>query len=126
MYLKQIIAIMCGGAIGSALRFISAQKLQQLLGIRFPYGTLFVNVLGSLLIGFLSALLIERLDLSPVWRAAILIGFLGGFTTFSTFSLDTYSLFEQGDHWIAALNIFLSVGLCLIATLSGVLLGRTL
>jgi len=126
MFLNQIFAIAVGGAIGSVFRFVTAYKINQLLGVRFPYGILLVNVLGCLLIGFLGILLIDRMAISPVWRAGILIGFLGGFTTFSTFAFDTFNLFEQGDHWVAILNILLSMVLCLLATLLGVFIGRSL
>ncbi len=126
MFLNQILAIAFGGAIGSVFRFVTAYKLNQLLGVRFPYGILLVNIMGCLSIGFLSVLLIERLALPPVWRAGVLIGFLGGFTTFSSFTLDTFTLYEQGDHLMAILNIFASMILCLLATILGVYLGRNL
>lgn len=126
MFLKQILAIAVGGGLGSMLRFVGAYRLNQLLGVRFPYGILIINVAGCLLMGFLSVFLLERMALSPVWRAGILIGFIGGLTTFSSFSFDTFNLYEQGDHLVAILNIFASVILCLSATILGVFLGRNL
>ncbi len=119
-----LFAVAVGGAIGSMARFLISQKVNQMTGIAFPYGTLIVNVLGCLLIGFLSTVLIERFLVSVVWRAGILIGVLGGFTTFSSFSLDTFKLYEQGSFVAASLNVFLSVILCLSATLLGTYLGR--
>lgn len=121
-----ILVIAVGGAIGSTLRYLVSSKINQITGINFPYGTLVVNVLGCLLIGFLSAILVERLLVSPVWRAGILIGFLGGFTTFSSFSLDTFKLYEEGA-WLAAfMNVSISVILCFFGTMLGMLLGRNL
>lgn len=126
MFLKQILAIAVGGAIGSICRFITAFKLNQWWGVRFPYGILVVNVIGCLLIGFLGMVLVERIAVSPVVRAGVLIGFLGGFTTFSTFAFDTFNLLEQGNHWVAILNIVASMALCLTATVLGVFLGRSI
>jgi CrcB protein len=122
----QLLTIAVGGALGSVLRFVMSQGINQWTGIKFPYGTLCVNVLGCLLIGFLSILFIERLATSPIWRATVLIGFLGGFTTFSSFSLDTFNLFEQGYWTSALLNVVSSLVLCLLATAIGVYIGRNL
>jgi CrcB protein len=97
-----------------------------MLGRDFPYGTLAVNVAGSLLIGLLTVMLLERFDLDPQWRAAVLIGLLGAFTTFSTFSLETFYLLEQGELAKAVANVVLSVVLCLVATWVGILTGRQL
>ncbi len=120
----QVLAIAAGGATGALLRFWMSGWVYSTLGRGFPYGTLVVNVLGSLLIGVLSVLLIERFSLGPEWRAAILIGLLGGFTTFSTFSLETLNLIEAGAHAKALVNVTLSVVLCVAAAWIGVIAGR--
>ncbi len=120
----QVLAIAAGGATGALLRFWMSGWVYSMLGRGFPYGTLVVNVLGSLLIGVLSVLLIERFSLGPEWRAAILIGLLGGFTTFSTFSLETLNLIEAGAHAKALVNVTLSVVLCVAAAWIGVIAGR--
>ena len=117
-------AIAAGGATGAVLRFWISAQVYAWLGRGFPYGTLMVNVFGSLLMGLLSVLLIERLSLGPEWRAAILIGLLGGFTTFSSFSIETLNLIEAGDHGKALLNMTLSVVLCVVAAWAGVIAGR--
>jgi CrcB protein len=108
------------------LRYGASLSVYSLLGRGFPYGTLFVNVSGSLLMGFLSVVLLDRFNVGPELRAAILVGLLGSFTTFSTFSIETLSLLEQGDITRAMLNIALSVGVCLLAVWFGVVLGRQL
>jgi len=123
--LTRIIAIAAGGAIGAVLRFWVSTGIYALLGREFPYGTLVVNVLGSLLMGFLYIFMLERIT-SIEWRAALLIGLLGAFTTFSTFSLETMTLIEGGEPIKALLNIFISVSLCLLATWLGIQLARLL
>ncbi len=124
--MQQLLAIAGGGALGAVLRFGMSSTIYRILGREFPYGTLAVNVLGSLLMGFLFVVLVERFALSAEWRAALLIGLLGSFTTFSTFSFETLALFESGELFRAFLNIILSVCLCLAATWLGLSLGRQL
>ena len=125
MNLIQVIVIAIGGAIGALLRYWMSIWVYSFAGQGFPYGTLAVNVSGSLLIGFLY-ILIERMGLGIEWRAALLIGLIGAFTTFSSFSLETLNLFEQGEQLKAAMNIVLSVVLCLFATWLGILAARQL
>ena len=124
--MQQLLAIAGGGALGAVLRFGMSSTIYRILGREFPYGTLAVNVLGSLLMGFLFVVLVERMAISAEWRAALLIGLLGAFTTFSTFSFETLALFENGELFRAFLNIILSVCLCLAATWLGLSLGRQL
>lgn len=121
----QTLAIAGGGAAGALLRFWMSTGIHSLLGRGFPYGTLAVNVLGSLLMGFLYVMLIDKLSLGANWRAALLVGLLGAFTTFSTFSIETLNLVEEGEMVKALLNILLSVVLCLVAAWAGVLTGRS-
>lgn len=126
MSLSQILYIAIGGAIGAVLRYLASTAVYALLGRGFPYGTLVVNVLGSLAMGVLAILLIERVSTGPELRALLLIGLLGSFTTFSTFSIETLNLIEQGGLFKAGLNILLSVMLCLAAAWVGTLIGRQL
>jgi CrcB protein len=95
-------------------------------GAKFPYGTLLVNTLGSLLIGFLSIVLIERYVVSTELRFAILVGLIGGFTTFSTFSLETLTLIQQGSLLSAASNIIFNFTLSIIACFLGITLARVI
>ena len=124
--MQQLLYIAAGGALGAVMRFGVSNGVHMLFGRNFPYGTLTVNVLGSLLIGLLYILLIERYSLGPQVRAILIIGVLGAFTTFSTFSLETYNLLENGEFLKAILNVLLSVTLCLIAAWAGVMIGRQL
>jgi len=122
--LKALIFIAMGGAIGALLRYGASLSVYSFMGRGFPYGTLFVNVTGSLLMGLLSVMMLERFNIGPEWRAAVLVGVLGSFTTFSTFSIETLNLLEQGDVMRAVTNIVLSVLVCLVAVWFGVLIGR--
>ena len=110
--------------MGAVMRFWVSTGVYGWLGRDFPYGTLAVNLIGSLLMGLLAVLLIERLSLAPEWRAVVLIGFLGSFTTFSTFSVETLGLIETGAYIKALLNAVLSVSLCLAAAWGGMIIGR--
>ncbi len=121
----RIVLIACGGAVGSVLRYWMSIGVYSLLGRDFPYGTLAVNVLGSFIMGFLAMFFVERfVEVAADLRSLLLIGFLGGFTTFSSFSIETLNLLESGELIRAVLNIGLSLGLCLMAVWLGAKIGR--
>ena len=122
----QILAIAAGGALGALGRFWVSTGIYRLFGRDFPWGTLAVNALGSLLMGFLFILFLERWIAGPEWRGAVLVGFLGAFTTFSTFSLETLMLIEDGYLARASLNMGGSVLLCLVCCWFGAILGRSI
>jgi CrcB protein len=125
--MNQILAVALGGAFGAVVRFLVSSGVYQWLGRGFPYGTLAVNIAGSFMLGLLAESLIQqRITVTFEYRAAILIGFIGAFTTFSTFSLETFYLLEQGQLTKAALNIFASVTACILAIWIGLLCGRGL
>jgi fluoride exporter len=114
-----------GGALGSILRFWVGGYVSNRLGVRFPYGTFLINCTGSFLIGFVVTLLAERTHWSPNWRYLIPIGFIGGYTTFSTFELETFRNFQDGEILIAGLNVALSVVIGFASVWLGVIAGRT-
>jgi CrcB protein len=118
------VAIALGGGFGSVARYLASNAVHQWLGRDFPYGTLAVNVLGGLLMGALSELLITRWTVASEFRGLLLIGFLGGFTTFSTFSMETWNLLETGAYAKALLNGALSVVFCVFAVWIGIAFTR--
>lgn len=122
----QTLAIAAGGALGAVFRYWASNGVYLLTGRGFPYGTLFVNVTGCLIMGFLSVWLLERSMAGPALRGFLLIGVLGGFTTFSAFSMETLNLMESGQMARALLNMILSVLVCVGAAGLGVILGRQL
>lgn len=124
--MNQVLAIAGGGALGALLRYWASTSVYALTGRAFPYGTLVVNVIGSLLIGFFYVWLLERMSAGVALRAFLLIGVLGAFTTFSTFSLETLNLIESGQPGRAMLNMLLSVVLCVAAAALGVFVARQL
>ncbi len=124
--LKTLLFIAVGGAFGATMRFLTQAAVYEIMGRGFPYGTLVVNTVGSFLMGLLSIFLVEKLNLSAEWHLAILIGVLGSFTTFSTFSMETLVLFEQGDLFKAMTNILLSVTLCVLAVWAGAYFAKQL
>ena len=124
--MTQMMAIAAGGAIGALLRYWTSLAVHSRLGSGFPYGTLMVNVLGSLLMGFLYIWLIERIAAGATLRAFLLIGVLGAFTTFSTFSLETLNLVEGGQLGKALLNVVVSVTVCITAAALGIIAARQL
>ncbi|EPD13374.1 CrcB protein [Cycloclasticus pugetii] len=124
--MAQLLAIAAGGSVGAVMRFIVSTGIYSWLGRGFPYGTLVVNVIGSLLMGLLYELFLQRLSVSPEVRAVLLVGFLGAFTTFSTFSIETINLIEQGYVIKAIVNVLASVILCVLAAWVGLLIARQL
>jgi CrcB protein len=117
--MKVILAIAIGGAIGAVARYQMGQFFIRFLGGQFPYNTLFVNVLGCLLMGVFYELLTIKFNVSLEWRSFILVGILGAFTTFSTFALEIFILIERGNFLSASMYVFSSVALSLIGLFLG-------
>lgn len=120
----RIAFIAAGGATGALLRYWLSNGVHAFLGRGFPYGTLTVNIIGSLIMGILFVFLYERMDVSAEWRAGLVIGVLGAFTTFSAFSIETVNLIEAGEQLKAGINILLSVSLCITGCWLGIVFGR--
>ncbi|NOX40667.1 MAG: fluoride efflux transporter CrcB [Alphaproteobacteria bacterium] len=122
-----MLQVAAGGAIGASGRYLSGVALIRFLGSNFPYGTMFVNVIGSFLMGFFAIYLLERMDGSFTRYAPFLMtGLLGGFTTFSAYSLDALYLIERGRYMAATLYMGGSVLVALLGLFIGMSLARTL
>lgn len=121
-----ILLVAVGGAIGSVARYLTAIAMTRLLGPAFPWGTITVNIVGSFAIGLLTELVARKFSAPMEMRLLLVVGFLGGFTTFSSFSLDTMALVERGPVWIAFSYVLASVLLSLTAAFGGLALGRSL
>ncbi len=119
-------AIAIFGVLGCWARYAMTQLVQAIYGNDFPYATLSINVLGSFLMGFLFIETLERLTFNPFIRTGILTGFLGGFTTFSTFEMEALLLTERGAPSSALLYMALSGGLGLLAAFGGAFIARNL
>ncbi len=115
-----------GGALGAVLRYSISSGIYYWFGRSFPYGTLVVNVLGSLAIGVFSILLVEKYNLPQDIKLGLVVGVLGALTTFSTFSWDTVDLLQQGLIQRALLNILLNVVVCIVAVWLGTVWAKTM
>ncbi len=115
-----------GGFLGAIARFWVGGYISNRMGTKFPYGTFAINCSGSFLIGFIITLLAERTHWSPNWRYLIPVGFIGAYTTFSTFEYEIFRSLEDGEWLIVGLNVGLSVILGFVCVWLGVIAGRTL
>jgi CrcB protein len=118
------IMVALGGAIGAIARFGLGAYVGNRWGTRFPYGTFIINISGSFLVGLILTLLTERSHWSPNWRYLIPVGFIGAYTTFSTFEYETLRSLQDGQATVALLNVVLSVVLGFVAVWLGVIAGR--
>jgi len=107
------------GLVGTLARYWMQGAVQRITGSTFPYGTLTVNVIGSLIVGFVAALTLERATMNPALRSAILIGFCGGFTTFSALAYESFELARTGDPARSLLNLAAHAALGLAAVWVG-------
>lgn len=115
-----------GAIAGANLRYVLSRLMARVLGPVFPYGTLFINVTGSFLVGWFMIWTTERVLVDPRWRLLIVIGFCGGFTTFSSYAFETLAYFEQGQWALMAANVISNNVLSLAAALGGMALARVL
>ena len=119
-----IAAIAVGGGCGSVARFLVAREMERWLGNFLPYGTLAVNVLGSLALGWLATVFLDRSEINIALRLGVAVGFLGAFTTFSAFSFESVQLMLNGAVWRAALNVAANTVVCLGMCYLGMQLAR--
>lgn len=124
--MEQLFYIAIMGALGCISRYLLSGFVYKLFGAAFPYGTLAVNLVGAFLIGLIMEFSIRSVLIPPALRIALTIGFLGGLTTFSTFSLETFRLLEEGALVVAMLNVLISVVACLACTWLGIVVARAL
>ena len=107
--MAQYVIVLVGGGSGALLRYVLGTAIMQRFGGMFPLGTFVINVSGSFLIGLIMTLLTERFQPHPYWRLLLVVGFLGGYTTFSSFEYETLQAVRSGARWIALLNVVGSV-----------------
>jgi CrcB protein len=119
-------AVAIGGALGAMARYAVSIWIFNATSHKFPYATLTVNVLGSFVMGILFVIIVERAALPAEMRGLLMIGFLGAFTTFSTFSLDALGLWQNGHLFLALVYVLATVVLCLVAISSSIWLTRLL
>ena len=123
---KDFLVISLGAIFGANARYFLSRYAAKIMGSTFPYGTLIINVIGSLIVGFFVVWTTERVLVNPRWRLLVVVGFCGAFTTFSSYAFETMSYFEQGQ-WVLMLTNFLSNNLlCLAAALAGMALARVM
>jgi fluoride exporter len=124
--MEAYLAVAIGGTLGCWARYLMTNVVQALLGRDFPYATLSINVIGSFLMGFLFVATLDRLIVNPYVRLGVLTGFLGGFTTFSTFAMETLLLAEDGETGKAILYVVASLVLGIGGAIGGAYMARSL
>jgi fluoride exporter len=124
--MTKYLMVAIGGAVGSVLRFWVGTYVSSRIATRFLAGTFVINVTACFLIGFVITVLAEKSSWSPNWRYLIPIGFIGGYSTFSTFEYETFRVLQEGEFLIAGLNVVLSVVVGFVSVWVGVITGRTI
>lgn len=123
---KMFLITGAGGFLGSGFRYLAQRLIAVILPVSFPYGTLIINVTGCFLIGIIYALGDKTRIMTPEFRMFLAIGICGGFTTFSTFSLDSYSMIRDGEYLYLTIYILASVLLSILATIAGIWIIKTI
>ncbi|KTD14551.1 hypothetical protein Lgra_0582 [Legionella gratiana] len=124
--MNDIFWISCGAIIGANLRYLVNRFSIKYLSADIPYGTFLVNLTGSFILGFFLVWTLERVEVDPRWRLFVAVGFCGAYTTFSSFSYETYRLIEQSDYALAALNFICNNLFSLLAVIAGIVLARAI
>ena len=123
---KPYLWVSLGGILGANLRYLLSRIITRFSDAAFPYGTLVINVTGSLVLGFFLIWTTERVFADPRWRLLVAIGFCGSYTTFSSYAFETMAYFEQGHWTLFAINILTNNVLCLVAILAGAMIARAI
>jgi len=123
---RDFVIVSVGAIVGANARWVISRYAARLLGPVFPYGTLIINIAGSLIVGFFIIWTTERVLVDPRWRLLIVVGFCGAFTTFSSYAFETMAYFEQGQWALMVANVLSNNLLCLGAVLAGMVLARVL
>jgi CrcB protein len=123
---NDLLVISVGAIFGANARYLISRYAAKLLGPVFPYGTLVINLSGSLIVGFFVIWTTERVFIDPRWRLLVIVGFCGSFTTFSSYAYESMAYFEQGQWLLMWTNILSNNLLCLLAVLAGMALARVL
>ena len=123
---NNFLVISLGAIVGANARYLMSRYAARLLGPVFPYGTLIINILGSMIVGFFVIWTTERVLADPRWRLLVVVGFCGSFTTFSSYAFETMAYFEQGQWLLMLTNIVSNNLLCLGGALAGMALARVL
>ncbi len=124
--MRDFVIVSIGAIVGANARWVISRYAARLLGPVFPYGTLIINIAGSLIVGFFIIWTTERVLVDPRWRLLIVVGFCGAFTTFSSYAFETMAYFEQGQWALMVANVLSNNLLCLGAVLVGMALARVL
>ena len=122
--MKDFLAISIAAVVGANLRYLLSRFAARELGPVFPYGTLFINIVGSFIVGFFVIWATERALVDPRWRLLVVVGFCGSFTTFSSYAFETMAYFEQGQWGLMLANILANNLLCLGGALAGMAVAR--
>ena len=124
--MSKLLVVALGGGLGASTRYLVANYAAQKLGVTFPYGTLIVNVTGCFIIGLFMTLTTEKFIVSPYLRLLVSVGFLGGLTTFSSYSYETFKLLEEASYLLAFYNILTNLIIGFFATYLGIATARLL
>ena len=124
--MQELLIISLGAVVGANARYLISRYAARILGPVFPYGTLIINIIGSIIVGFFVIWATERAWVDPRWRLLVVVGFCGAFTTFSSYAFESMAYFEQGQWLLLWTNILTNNILCLLGALAGMAIARVL
>ncbi|HEV1285758.1 MAG TPA: fluoride efflux transporter CrcB [Bryobacteraceae bacterium] len=124
--MQTVLLISIGAILGANLRYFVAQYVSKLIPSSFPYGTLIINITASFMLGFFLVWTSERVLADPRWRIFFAVGFCATYSTYSSYAFETFALVENGQFWLAAMNLVLTNVVCFVAVVSGAALARSI